>query len=114
MTTTREKAPAGFRWLLPCEHRKAGDVYEPGSPIPSATIGWPINEDAILRPVKAQPPEIHQWCDPEHQDLVTMLNNMARAAAEGDEDAYDAFYARAMELVDELHKELSRKAGWAE
>lgn len=50
----RDKAPAGFRWLKPNEHRKAGDVYpNDGGPIPSITIGWPINHDTILRPTKA-------------------------------------------------------------
>jgi hypothetical protein len=49
----REQAPAGFRWLKPHEHRKAGDVYPDDSgAIHSVTIGWPINQDTILRPIK--------------------------------------------------------------
>lgn len=58
--------------------------------------------------------QLQEWCDPDQQDLVNALNSMARAAMEGDEKAYDAFYFRAMEMVDELHAELSKKAGWPE
>lgn len=48
----RDQAPAGFRWLKPHEHRKAGDVYSnDGGPVPAVTHGWPINQDSILRPI---------------------------------------------------------------
>lgn len=50
--------------------------------------------------------------DPEHQDIVNTLNNMARAAMEGDEKAYEAFYFSAMEQVDELNESLAKHAGW--
>lgn len=56
MNAIREEAPSGFRWLRPDEHREIGDVYEPGSPVALATIGWPINSDTILRPTSPHNP----------------------------------------------------------
>jgi hypothetical protein len=50
--------------------------------------------------------------DPEHQDIVNTLNNMARAALEKDEKAYEAFYFSAMEQVDELNERLCKHAGF--
>jgi hemerythrin len=64
---------------------------------------------------KTQTLSLHkQYNDPEHQDLVNMLNNMVRASMEGDEKSYEAFYFRAMEMLDELNKELCEKAGFEE
>lgn len=57
-------------------------------------------------------PEIDRVCDPEHQDFVATLNSMARAAVEKDEKAYDAFYFQALGMLDDLHDELSKHAGF--
>lgn len=59
MSSIRKEAPGGYRWLEPDEHREHGDVYEPGSPVATATIGWPVNDDSILRPTL---PEADRAC----------------------------------------------------
>lgn len=52
MKLTNPPPPDGFRWLKPHEHRKAGDLYALECPVATATHGWPINQDSILRPIK--------------------------------------------------------------